>query len=588
MIEFITYYFLLLLYTQFSVFKKFRENINFSFLFLITTISAVVFIYTCYKILTDENYFFNITIPEKNTRKILLLFFIGSFFSILFFFITKYIRELSNQKTPPQGMTGIMGKRGEEGNKSDKCDTIKCKRVVCNKRILNHISKTFSDIIRSKGGKKISQNREISNNFIKNKVKLLCRSPQLQKFISKQKKQKQSDSAYDYITRIWGEWTHIIMKYEQGEHFMETDYLNDNDFDNLIRKADRVYSSFREHNSEGTPSEGKESPFDEIKKYDMWYWGEPVNTKIKIKYKCDYSNKGQLKMLMSNDLSNIWRSKTARQAKVNLCRNNITEENTYVPYLPKGSEIISIYRPNTIDTKEGLFKPMGDIILSNDITDHKKEKLDDIIPKDKIKINYTFNRDGDPKETTILVTGDVKSPIDFKLKYKSFRNDGIGKGISGYSIWQPIAPDGYICPGNVLDKTSTMTPPNKEKFNCVPETCVRKIKKKKIWNNKDEKTTVSDCNNDKEYDGSAIVDTDELETYRERIGFFKKNGDDKYNLFKTLDMDEDDTMYELIPSGEMNSCFDKESSSVIDNSKWIVNDKNNDKYSIHSFFENNK
>ena len=46
-------------------------------------------------------------------------------------------------------------------------------------------------------------------------------------------------------------------------------------------------------------------------------------------------------------------------------------------------------------------------------------------------------------------------------------------------------------------------------------------------------------------------------------------------------------MYELIPSGEPNSCFDKETDSVLNNSKWIVNDKNNEKCSIHSFFDNN-
>lgn len=85
MIEFITYYFLLLLYTQFSVFKKYRQGINFSFLFAVTSISACVFIFTCYKILTDEKYFFNIKITDTNTRKIILMFFIGSFFSILFF-----------------------------------------------------------------------------------------------------------------------------------------------------------------------------------------------------------------------------------------------------------------------------------------------------------------------------------------------------------------------------------------------------------------------------------------------------------------------------------------------------------------------
>ena len=585
MIEFITYYFLLLVYTQFGAFKKFRTDINFRFIFILTIVSLSVFIYTCYKILTDENYFFKINIPDYNNRKILLLFFVATFISALIYFISKYVRELSDKRIPQRGSKGIRGKRGDEGKTKDDCDPIKCKREICNKKILNHISKIYSDILKMKGHKQITPNREIINNFIKNKVKLLCRSNQFQKFISKK---NSSQKAYDYISNIWGEWIHIIMKYKQGKYFMETDYLNDNDFDNLINESDKIYSSFKEHDSEGTPSRGKESPFDEIKKYDMWYWGEPASTKIKIKYKCDYGNEGQLKMLKSNNLSSIWRSKIARQAKINYCKNDITEENTFIPYQPKGNKIISIYRPNTIETKEGLFKPMGDIILDNDINSHKKQKLDDIIPKDKIPINYTFNKEGDPKETTILVSGDVKSPIDFKLKFKSLRKDGIGKGISGYSIWEPVAPKNYICLGNVLDKTSTMTPPNKEKYSCVPEICVRPIKKGKIWTNTDEQLPISECNNENEYMGSAMVDTDEPDIYRNRISFFKKKSNDNYHLFKTLDKNEDTTMYEVIPSGEPNSCFDKETDSVLNNSKWIVNDKNNEKYSIHSFFDNKK
>ena len=63
------------------------------------------------------------------------------------------------------------------------------------------------------------------------------------------------------------------MKYKKGKHFIETDYLNDNDFDNLIEKEDMIYSTFEQLDVPGTPSQGKESPFDEIKKYDMWYWG---------------------------------------------------------------------------------------------------------------------------------------------------------------------------------------------------------------------------------------------------------------------------------------------------------------------------
>jgi hypothetical protein len=588
MIEFIAYYFLLFIFTQFSAFKKYRENTGFMFKFMVTLISILVFLYTCYNIVVDPNYFFKINIPDPPTRKIVLLLFVGTYMSAIMFFITKYIRKLSDEGIPHRGPKGIRGKRGGEGRTADDCDPIKCKSKICGRKLLTHISKVYSDILIMKGGKKVSLNREITNNFLKNKIKLLCRSPQMNKYISK----KGNNKTYDYVTKIWGEWIHIIMKYQQGKHFIETDYLTDNDFDNLIGKDDTHPATFKQQNMKGTPSKGTESPFDEIKKYDMWYWGEPASTRIKLKYKCDFGNKDHLKSIRSNMYTNIWRSKTSRQAKLNICSNGKTEE-TYVPYLQKGmclikgSQNISIYRPKTTETQEGTFKPMGDIIIKNDISRHKKNKLSDIVPQDKVKINYVFGKEGDPIEQTTLVAGDVKSPIDFRLKYKSLRNEGIGIGVTGFSIWEPIPPKGYICLGDVLDKTSSMTPPNKELYSCVPEICVREIKTDKIWENTDVHNPISECNADKEIGDNSVLDTDEPPEYRGTISFAMDTSKGGDRLFGVI-TNEPRKMFEVIPSGEPNSCFDKLNDTIHNNSKWIVNDKNSNKYSIHTHFENNK
>jgi hypothetical protein len=589
MIEFIAYYFLLFVFTQFSAFKKYRENTGFMFKFMITFISILVFVYTCYNIVVDENYFFKINIPDPNTRKIVLLIFIGTFMSFLMFFITKHIRKLLDEGVPHRGLKGIRGKRGPEGKTKDDCDPVKCKSKICNLKLLNHISKIYSDILIIRGEKGVSRNREISNNFLKNKIKLLCRSPQMNRYISK----KGNNKTYDYITKIWGEWIYIIMKYQQGKHFIETDYLTDNDFDNMISKEDKKIATFKQQHIKGTPSKGLESPFDEIKKYDIWYWGEPASTRIKIKYKCDYGNKDHLKFIRSNAYTNIWRSKTSRQARLNICYDGKTEE-TYVPYLQKGrclikgSNNISIYRPKTVENKEGLFKPLGDVIIKNDITEHKKEKLSDIVPQDKIKINYVFGREGDPIEQTTLIAGDIKSPIDFKLKYKSLRNEGIGMGVTGFSIWEPIPPKGYICLGDVMDKTSSMTPPNKELYSCVPEVCVREIKTEQIWENTDVHSPISNCNADKEIGGNSVLDTDEPQEYRGSITFDMDTINIDNRLFGVnTSSDAPRKMFEIIPSGEPNSCFDKLNDTIHNNSKWIVNDKNSDKYSIHTHFENN-
>ena len=60
-------------------------------------------------------------------------------------------------------------------------------------------------------------------------MKLLCKSKQMQDMIKKQGSQK----AYVYVTDIWKQWIHIILKYENGILFIENEYLTDNDFEIL-------------------------------------------------------------------------------------------------------------------------------------------------------------------------------------------------------------------------------------------------------------------------------------------------------------------------------------------------------------------
>ena len=109
---------------------------NFSFIFMLSFISFAVFIYTCSKILNDSKFFFGIDIPNKGARAIIMFMFIGTFVSVLFFFVSKYIRELSDRTIPKHGQKGIRGLRGEEGKASDDCDPIKCKEIFVIKKYL--------------------------------------------------------------------------------------------------------------------------------------------------------------------------------------------------------------------------------------------------------------------------------------------------------------------------------------------------------------------------------------------------------------------------------------------------------------------
>jgi hypothetical protein len=76
---------------------------------------------------------------------------------------------------------------------------------------------------------------------------------------------------------------------------------------------------------------------------------------------------------------------------------------------------------------------------------------------------------GGPEKKTILVTGDIRAPIDYKLIYKNNRTIGTWK----YSLWEPIPPAGYVALGHIANIGFGKPPTGQEApVRCVPEKCV--------------------------------------------------------------------------------------------------------------------
>ena len=337
MITFITYYILLTLFLRFPALENYRKGLTFRNYAIITLITCIIFFYNCYKIHTEPDFSFGIVAENPTIRTTLLLFFITSFSTYVCIIAAQYFRTQSNNKVPLQGQKGIRGNRGKSGKQSDVCDDESCRRNICNHKINTIVSKIYSNYLQSIGELAPLKEAQIANNFLKNKIKLMCQSEQLKSLIE----EKGAIEAYTFIEKRWSEWLHIILKYDQGRNFIDNTHLTDNDFDNLIRDPDRLYSEWSEKGIPGTPSRGKESPFDELKKYDTWYWGESKEAQFKIQYKCsDKLEKGTLKVLESNRYKNIWRSNIARQMSLT-CDN----DTIFIPFMRKGNEKVSIYRP---------------------------------------------------------------------------------------------------------------------------------------------------------------------------------------------------------------------------------------------------
>jgi hypothetical protein len=567
MIEIIIYFLILTIYLKLPLFEKTKQNRSLRFNGLLILLSIAVFIYSCYKIATDPNYIFNFVIPTQKDRLEALLIWVVLFITLFGFTISHYYMKDSAKK---QGLYGAKGNRGLRGGVGGdkKCNPKECTKDICFKKILTFCSKKYR-----KYAKIVNKNAGhepiFANKFLMKKMRRLCKSDQIQKMFKKDG----YGNTYRYIYIKWDKFIRILLKYEHGLMFIESDYLNDNDFNNMITENDKLYASFENLDIPGTPSQGTESPFDEMKKYDIWYWGESNAAMPKIIYKCEIENKKDtLKRIESNHYKDLWESTNARQAYVNkgkLVNGKCVRTQKYVPFLRKGTGDISVYRPEILDVKDDLYFPLGDVIMEGKVNEIAKTHPSENDPniQDKLKTNG-------PIDKTELVTGDTKHPIDFEQIFKSPRESGEGIGIKGYSIWKPIPPPGYKCLGYILDNTPNMVPPSADTIVCVPEKCVRKYSgdTKKIWSNKSPKECYGDCGCDQE---TGTIDTDNsspLDLYKTNTHYFKSEND----------------FYELIPENEDGSCFDRAKERETDTSKWKVYPKNNIKYSVNNIYASKK
>ena len=247
----------------------------------------------------------------------------------------------------------------------------------------------------------------------------------------------------------------------------------------------------------GLPSRGKLSPFDEIKKYDAWYWGRDEKLKPEIivtkPFVSDFKKtcpEGRVKFLKTNKYFEIFTSKHKKYNR-NVV-NGITIDEIMGNFNMSGSNDISFLRPSKIiDPQEhGYFKeykPVGDILISENEKIFGEEALNNCKP------NYPLNQHSDGKNTTgynkqinrkitnietYLVSGDTKSPVDFEHIWTYRKNHGINRGFVGLSIWKPIPPNGYMALGYVVDNryydgnAENRPKPSFDSVACVPNPLV--------------------------------------------------------------------------------------------------------------------
>jgi len=540
-------------------------------------IGLVVFLITLFAISRNvykSNIFGNNSKKSINIFYILLIL-LTIFTLIGIIFSYKTIKN-TNYIQPVQGKKGKPGFRGQMGNRATPLDT--CNDDLCYKKIMDHITNVFNvwNVLHYKPI--IPIGKHIKNNYLKGKVKEICDSKEYKLMLKDYGAHKlnvndnplnttkcninENCGAYDYILQKWTEWILIILKYKQGEAFLNSPYSTEKEFNNMIHDDDYkkneltknwifdmeqsitnillpkngnekmiqnqnklrssafgkfyltpgVPSAFKIKDKELTTEEKFFkilSPFEEIKKYDTWYWGTPVELSPQIINHCEleevnlnnkYINK--IKVKCTNTYTTLWDSANAGQTKYKII-NSSKYDYLYEEDKLFGNKKIQFLRPKMyIDEQENdlffkNYKPVGDVIYESDETSNtriKKHSANDIYPIGKrfesLESSLSFKQTG-PNLITLLVSGDVKHPVDFELVFKALRTEGFSKNEKALAIWKPIPPPGYVSLGCVIDVSTSGLKPDTNSIVCVPENSVstERIEGQEIWQTKNTRFT---------------------------------------------------------------------------------------------------
>ena len=204
---------------------------------------------------------------------------------------------------------------------------------------------------------------------------------------------------------------------------------------------------------------------------------EPEND---VSKECYNLNQDGVKFLKTNNYYEVFSTKIIRT-------NYLASDNISTLFEQYGSNNIKILRPyDYTDPNSNHFfknyKPIGDIIISDNVVSDESNstapvefELSNENCKPFIKNGYTGKITSKlTNKETYLVSGNVKSPIDYELIYTDVKRKGLNKNLEALNVWKPIPPDGYKSLGLVID-----TRPYQEGFEppkpssnlvaCVPE-----------------------------------------------------------------------------------------------------------------------
>lgn len=406
-------------------------------------------------------------------------------FTLLTVLMVGLFWSVVRKKTGMTGVRGIIGDRGKTGPRGV-CSLDSSQNYTI-KTLTLHLDTIFQQTSNNSNVSIIdSTSNRLINNYLNRKISDMATSHQLNMLVNVSTTNKiPVVQLVNYLKEVWTIWFNLIYS-SGGKDWFLTPTADENGpwLDNTTL-----------------------NPFDEIRKYDVYNWGQtrlfrPLKVEV-CKSSPKYSNpelptkrKPLLKIIPSNDYQSMSDDRgTGGNPDVSWWRaKSVTIGND--EYHPVGDIAMSGSRENTYF---GAFKTGKTVVGTLEYDMRESSAL------------FGQGTVNGPDVQTILVSGDVKKPV-------SYKNTWTGEGEYMPSLWRPVCPTGYVSLGDVAGFGGGNIENNNAPV-CIPEKCVEPVN-----------------------DGGRTVWNNGLASIKNINGWFwvpptenNPTGDNAYNLMRTLD-----------------------------------------------------
>ena len=322
--------------------------------------------------------------------------------------VWNYYQNMKDKKGP-LGNTGKIGQRGEKGE-TGLCDT-NCRDSICE----NALNELIIDKLKENNNGVVIK---MNNVYIKSKIRQMCASDEFKQLAP----YNGNLNLNNYLKTIWTKWFDLI--YESGGL---------NYFQTIGAETEFEWL--------------KENPFDELKKYDVFYWGMGKQYRPQLVDRC------------YNSIDGINPNTNGSQYILNVSSTNFYTKIHEINNLSDANKKMSVWRANQFTYKNNVFYPVGDVVINT-------TNNNNLINTSEKKVGaFPINSDYGPSINTIIVSGDVVGPINYELIWTNKMERG-----NHFWIWRPIPPANYIALGDIIT-TSNLKPETGEKapIRCIPK-----------------------------------------------------------------------------------------------------------------------